>query len=133
MRSGAANGIIAVEYRVSYVPPGSLLNPSQAAPVLAMETGSVQMEGGQPSVALSISILEDAFLDPEGEFYAEINDTILLGGGILHCMCVCVNMCICAYVCVCVYMCVCVCMFVCVCVCVCVCVRVLCDRVQHYV
>ena len=47
---------------------------------------------------------------------------VVVCGGQLVEVCVCVRVCVCARVCVCV--CVCVCVRVCVCVCVCVCVSV---------
>ena len=50
-----------------------------------MATGSVQLQSGQVLKEFNVTISEDAFLEARANFYAYLNSTILVGGGMYAC------------------------------------------------
>lgn len=80
-RSGGSVGIVAVDYRVVYLPFGTS-DPAQGVTgVTTMETGSVSLQGGQTLRAFSVPISDDAFLETGGQFFVTLTNVTLTGGG----------------------------------------------------
>ena len=80
-RSGDSLGTIRIDYGIVYLPVG-VTDPTQGdLSVVTMATGSVQLQGGQVSREFSVTISEDAFLEPRANFHVYLNSTTLIGGG----------------------------------------------------
>jgi len=85
-RSGDSVGIISIDYSIVYLPAG-VTDPIRGnSSVVTMATGSVQLQSGQVSKELNVTISEDAFLEPRANFYAYLNSTMLMGGGTYTCI-----------------------------------------------
>ncbi len=78
-RSRGSMGVISVDYTIIYLPAG--VSDSGDPRVIALTTGSVQLQGGQSTLEFSVTISNDMFLETGGTFRATITDTDLVDGG----------------------------------------------------
>ena len=80
-RTKGTTGQILIEYLLLYL-SSDVSDPSEGqAGQVAAAGNSVQMEDGQATVNVTVTLYDDAFLEEGAKLYVELNGTQLTGGG----------------------------------------------------
>ena len=77
LRFGGLLGSVSVSYRILYLPPGVTDPSNGVADTTSPSSGSVRMEFGDGSAALTVNISSEAVLEPQSHFYIELTDVVL--------------------------------------------------------
>ena len=76
-RNGGSEGVIIVEYSITYLPPG-VTDPAMGdTSIFTNAASSVTMSDGEAEAIVQVDIASNAFLEQEGSFWLNLTGVLL--------------------------------------------------------
>ena len=76
-RNGGSEGVIIVEYSITYLPPGVTDPVMGDTSIFTNAASSVTMSDGEAEAIVQVNIASNAFLEQEGSFWLNLTGVLL--------------------------------------------------------